>query len=163
MELLVTIIIIMILAGYAIFAYLDSIYEAENTQAKSKLEVINAGVARFRYEYPAVTLTGVFSNENPLQACLRTDTSMMRLVRCGYIPNMDFAAFKYSFHVIAPGAITVVCNCGVDSAGKAICDGYVYMLPKAGEDLGAYSSNRGYCAGISTMKGGKAADGEKVQ
>ena len=154
MELLVAIIIIMILAGYAIFAYLDSMREGENTRAKAKLELIHAGYERFLMEYPNDNLSGAsFANTHNTGDCLRTDTTPGRLIGCGYVPKMNFDAMDYIF------SLGNNCDCGVYSNSKPICDGNAYMTPRPGVSMGRFSASTDYCAGINMMKGGRAVDG----
>lgn len=142
-ELLITILIIAILATYSILAYIDSIYEAENKQAKSKLEVLSEGYQRYLEEYPGMFLTPAqFTNASNGAACQTTDLTVSRLVACGYVPKYDFDGMKYAYF-----AKTTTGGCG---------SGYVYMLPKSGADVGSkYKDN--YCAGVNAK--GYATDG----
>lgn len=142
-ELLVTILIIAVLATYSILAYIDSIYEAENKQAKSKLEVMNEGYQRYLEEYPGMLINnGQFTNAANTATCTSTDESVTRLVACGYIPKFDFDGMKYAYFTKDTSS-----GCG---------SGYVYMVAKANEDVGSkYKGN--YCAGINSK--GYATDG----
>ncbi len=134
-ELLITILIIAILATYSILAYIDSIYEAENKQAKSKLEVLNEGYQRYLEEYPGIYITSAqFTNAANSAACQSTDVTVSRLTACGYVPKYDFDGMKYAYFTK-----TTTGGCG---------SGYVYMLPKSGSDVGSkYKGN--YCAGVN--------------
>lgn len=142
-ELLVTILIIAVLATYSILAYIDSIYEAENKQAKSKLEVMNEGYQRYLEEYPGMLIdNGKFTNAANTATCSSTDTTVSRLVACGYVPKFDFDGMKYDYFT--------------KSASSGCGSGYVYMIAKANEDVGSkYKGN--YCAGINNK--GYATDG----
>ncbi|MDR0645997.1 MAG: type II secretion system GspH family protein [Elusimicrobiota bacterium] len=151
-EMLVVILIIMILAAYAIFAYRDSMYEADNTKSKARLELINAGFERFRIEYPSAAETmlstgGKIELNHYSAACSRTDNTVQRLAACGYIPKIGLSNAKENYEYFI---------------GQGICaggDGYAYMRPKTNADSGKGAS---YCAGISLSKGGKATDGEII-
>lgn len=148
-ELLITILIIAILATYSILAYIDSIYEAENKQAKSKLEVIHAGLERYRIEYPAddeeydITAGELKTVADAKLSCVMSSTSPDKLIHCGYIPRMDFDSMKYSYFVRDLGAAG---GCG---------SGYAYMLPRSGKDVGGKYTGS-YCAGIDNR--GNAID-----
>lgn len=152
-ELLITILIIAILATYSILAYIDSIYEAENKQAKSKLEVLNEGYQRYLEEYPGAFITSSqFTNAANEAGCSSADLAVSRLPSCGYVPKLDFDGMKYGYFIKA---------CSLDSGGKPSCNGgcgsgYVYMLPRTGSDVGSkYKDN--YCAGVNAK--GYATDG----
>jgi prepilin-type N-terminal cleavage/methylation domain-containing protein len=152
-EMLVVVIIIMILASYAIFAYLDTIKEGEVKQAKTKLEVLNAGYERFLLEYPNTTgwSSAIFINSNYGSNCTNALTGVVRLASCGYIPKMNFTAEKYNYIFMGTG-------CGASNSNDTI-NGYVIMKPKdpADTSLGRFGGT--YCAGIDLNKGGKAVDG----
>jgi Tfp pilus assembly protein PilE len=127
--------IIAILATYSILAYIDSIYEAENKQAKSKLEVLNQGYERYLEEYPGSLLTSAqFTNASNTAACQNTDTTVSRLVACGYVPKLNFDGMKYSYFTR-----TTTGGCG---------SGYVYMRAKPNADVGSKYKDS-YCAGIN--------------
>jgi prepilin-type N-terminal cleavage/methylation domain-containing protein len=139
-ELLVAILIIMILAGYSIFAYMDSVADASNAKAKATLELINSAIERFKIEYPNQVLpAGAFTNDHNATTCIKTDDVRKRLIGCRYLQKTDFYGADYNF-IIGSG-------CGGD--------GYAYMTPKSTE--GKYGGN--YCAGINMQRGGKAIDG----
>ena len=142
-ELLVAILIIMILAGYSIFAYMESVEDASNAKAKATLELINSAIERFEIEYPYTTFSGAFANTDNVSSCDKTSVTPARLIGCNYMQKTDFTKADYNF------IIGNACNCGG-------CDGYVYMTPK-GSVSGKYASP--YCAGINMKRGGKAADG----
>ena len=151
-ELLVTVLIIMILAGYALFAYREALNEADNTRAKAKLEVISAGYERFRLSFPNTPLTGTFAGDiTVLGTCDRADNTWTRLINCGYVPKANFETIRYNFTLDNTRAR---CNCGPDNN----CDGRVIMVPKAGVNLGG-RFGADYCAGIDLDKGGRASDG----
>lgn len=144
-ELLITILIIAILATYSILAYIDSIYEAENKQSKSKLEVVNEGYQRYLEEYPGSFLTSAqFTNAANEAGCSSSDSGVSRLPSCGYVPKLDFDGMKYGYFTK---------SCTLDSGGKPTCtggcgSGFVYMLPRSGSDVGSkYKGN--YCGGIN--------------
>ncbi len=133
-ELLVTIMLVAVLATYSIFAYLDSIYEAENKQARTKLEIIAGGYDRFMMENPDVSVErGTIDNSGNEADCSSSDFTFKRLVACNYIPRMDYAAQKYEYHVNGSGS-----DCG----GSAI-----YMTPRANAKTGKFKGS--YCAGVN--------------
>ena len=142
-ELLITILIIAVLATYSILAYIDSIYEAENKQAKSKLEVLNAGYQRYLEEYPGDLLTSAkFTNAANSASCSSTDLTVSRLVACGYVPKLNFDNLKYDYFTKSTST-----GCG---------SGYVYMVAKSSQDVGSKYKGS-YCAGINSK--GYATDG----
>ncbi|MDR0734600.1 MAG: prepilin-type N-terminal cleavage/methylation domain-containing protein [Elusimicrobiota bacterium] len=139
-ELLVAILIILILAGYSIFAYMESVEDASNAKAKATLELINSAMERFKIEYPNQNLTGTFTNEHNITTCSKMDKNPSRLIGCNYLQKTDFDNADYNFVI-----------------GNTCGDGYVYMTPKAGKVEGKYAAPD--CAGINMKRGGKATDG----
>jgi prepilin-type N-terminal cleavage/methylation domain-containing protein len=141
-ELLVAILIIMILAGYSIFAFKDSIEDASNAKAKATLELINSAIERFKIEYPNQGLpAGAFTNDYNVTTCVKTDDVRKRLIGCRYLQKIDFNSDKTEYNFF------IGSGCGGD--------GYAYMTPKSTK--GKYGGN--YCAGINMQRGGKAIDG----
>jgi len=146
MELLVTIIIIMIIAGYALFAYIDSLREAENTRAKAVLEMVHSGVERAELERGAFT-NPAFS-ALPLRvedfdgACPPRNSPDVHavLARCGFIPRLGFDAMSYIFQCVG-------------SPAGAVCT----MRARPGVTVGARFAPP-YCAVIDLFRGGKAVD-----
>lgn len=134
-ELLVTIMLVAVLATYSIFAYLDSIYEAENKQARTKLEIIAGGFDRFMMEHPDVSIQrGVIDNSGNDADCSSRDFTFKRLVACNYIPRLDYVAQKYQYHINGNGS-----DCGGSP---------VYMTARPNQKTGKYKGS--YCAGINT-------------
>jgi len=151
MELLVTVIIIMVIAGYALFAYMESRHEADNARAKATLELINSGYERMMIERPA-TYTDI---TQPLTAAMYTGASCPAagtgtlyqiLIGCGYIPRIGFdnPGMNYEFTF---------------SGGDPAEPGRFLMRAKAGREIGKFSLDSGYCATVDYTKGGRAVDG----
>jgi len=142
-ELLVTILIIAVLATYSILAYVDSIYDGVNKQAKAKLEVINTGYERYLEEYPGQYLSeGKLTTADSSASCSSTDLTPTRLVACGYVPKYDYDNLDYDY--------------SIKSSTSSVCgSGRVYMTAKSGHDVGSKYKGS-YCGG--TDRRGYAAD-----
>jgi prepilin-type N-terminal cleavage/methylation domain-containing protein len=158
-EMLVVILIIMILAGYAIFAYLDSLYEAEFNQGKAKLELINAGYERFALEYPTAACSlernkaFEFTAGTGLNCQRSSNISPDTLIHCGYLPKTEFKNDKKFQYFLEPDTRCDASTNGGNAARKCVGNGYAYMQAKSDAKLGKYA---GKCAGISLLEGGKA-------
>lgn len=149
MELMVVVLIIAILAAIALPVYNAAVDSQNNQRAKAMLETINNGMERFAREYPDVQIpfdgdvfiftppSTVVCNYNG-QNLSATDF-VAQMVACGYIPRYNYGNathedgdgfLDYRFGLQDPRH--------VDAAHPLVCngDGYVYMQPKPGANVG---------------------------
>ena len=147
-ELLITIMIIMIIAGYALFAYIDSLREAENTRAKATLEVIHSGLERAMLEGWSWPIsndpnTPRLENADFNGPCAPGLPIRQTLARCGFIPRLNFDDMSYQF-VCVPNS--------------SVEENHCIMFARPDRNVGA-RFEAPYCARIDLYRGGKAVDG----
>ena len=163
-ELMMVILIIAILAAFAIPLYNNAIDNQNNARAKAYLETINAGLERFHQEYHNVTISVPAGSTNFIlnpgnttcsyrgQQIASTTTSttlslsnfITQMIVCGYIPRYNYGdssvleddgSLDYRFRLQNPNDNP---TCG---------HGYVYMEPKI-SSTNTYSVGNKYCRPI---------------
>jgi prepilin-type N-terminal cleavage/methylation domain-containing protein len=146
-ELLVTVVIILVIAGFSVYSYRQSLFDGENRKAKSHLELVHAAYKRYLMEYPSRHLTAGGNLSSGNVNCKRDNLTPGRLIGCGMLQPFDYEASNYNFFLAAPGN---------PAAGCAVNEGLAYMKTKSNVSVGDVYGNPSYCAGIN--KSGAAVD-----
>ena len=132
MELLVTVILVAILASYAVYYYNNTMREGEVHAAEGKLAALGGGVERYMIEYGNITLAThvqiTASNVNSQCDYHSSDATekMMSIFSCGYIEKSLGFDEKFDFYFGAPNNNT---------CGGAINVTTVFMKPKEENSL----------------------------
>lgn len=135
MELLVTVILVAILATYAVYYYTDIMREGEVNAAKGKLAALGGAVARYVLEKGTITLQNEVTigetNLTTLSTCNPAATEdidkVLNVFRCGYAEKSLGIDDHFKF-VFSPGR-----PCGSDLDVTT-----VYMEPQESEHSDIY-------------------------
>jgi prepilin-type N-terminal cleavage/methylation domain-containing protein len=159
MELMVTIFIVALLASFAIYYYEGAVHEGNNSKAKSRLEVLQSGLERFKNDYPYKTLSGTFYtygkgdehfNEGKCDLS-GDDIDVSMLAKCDYIPKISWSKQEYRYLLDDCGASDVRDCCNYSATDKKF---YMVCYSAKGSCGNDYGSN--YYGYIS--KSGLAGD-----
>ena len=132
MELLVTVILVAILASYAVYYYNNVMREGEGNAAEGKLAALGGGVARYMLEYGDITLNNPvkITSSNITVTCNyhsnNAENKMMSIFSCGYIERSLGFDDKFDFYFGSPNH---------SSCGGAISTTTTFMKPKTENDL----------------------------
>ena len=149
-EVMVVVIVIGILAALSIPFLVGYAREARNERAKAVLYMVAQGVKNFRSDFPTAAFAnngyGVLSRQNLNASTVSCALSNMEadnynfsytdLIKCSYLPNVDYGRLKYKFYLGNGNGNCSACGQGVSSA-------FACMV---GDDGGDFDSD--YCAYI---------------
>jgi type II secretory pathway pseudopilin PulG len=147
-ELMVVVIIIGILAAFAIPQYLTSVENSKASSGSSLLKMVGAANRMYAIDHSGLYVSGIIATSCGADTTCKGDASTpCELIACKYLPSQDYDNMSYQVAAAGNGTSPGACLLGISGSGSNL----VACALRATSGTSATAPGSAYCGWGYTM------------